>query len=91
MDLHDNARLTPLSREESVRRVVEERQPPKVAAAAFGVCERTVRKWIGRFPAAGRNGLRDCSARPHSLHRPTCSSPGLRFKLSNSTLHGDAR
>ena len=44
MDIHKNARLTPLSRAELVRRVVEEGQSPNAVAEAFGVCQRTARK-----------------------------------------------
>jgi transposase len=71
MDIHKNARLTPHSRADLVRRVVVEGQPPKVVAAAFGVCVKTVRKWVARFRAEGEAGLRDRSSRPHRLHRPT--------------------
>ncbi len=74
MDIHKNARLTPHSRQELVRRVIEQGQPPKRVASAFGVCERTVRKWVGRFRAEGTDGLRDRSSRPHSLRRPTPSA-----------------
>ena len=71
MDIHKNARLTPHSRAELVRRVLEEGQTRKAVATAFGVCPRTVRKWIGRFQAEGPEGLQDRSSRPHRLHRPT--------------------
>ena len=50
MDIHKNARLTPHSRAELARRVLAERQTPKAVATALGVCERTVRKWVRRFP-----------------------------------------
>ena len=54
MDVHENAHLTPLGREESVRRVVVERQTPNTVAAAFGVCACTVRTWVGRYRAEGK-------------------------------------
>ena len=44
MDIHKNARLTPHSRAELVRRALEDGQTPKAVATAFGVCCRTVRK-----------------------------------------------
>jgi transposase InsO family protein len=69
--VHKNARLTPHSRAELVRRVVDAGQPPATVAAALGVSERTVRKWVGRFRAEGSGGLTDRSSRPHSLYRPT--------------------
>ncbi len=43
MDMHENARLTPRSRAELVRRIVEQGQTPKAVATAFGVCPKTVR------------------------------------------------
>ena len=71
MDIHKNARLTPHSRGELVRRVLIERQTPMAVATAFGVCLKTVRKWIERFQAEGEAGLRDRSSRPHRLRSPT--------------------
>ena len=44
MNVHQNARLTPHSRAELVRRVVVEGQTPKAVSAAFGVTVKTVRK-----------------------------------------------
>lgn len=71
MDMHKNARLTPLGRAELVRRVLEEGQPRSAVAAAFGICARTVRKWVERFQAEGPAGLEDRSSRPHRLREPT--------------------
>jgi transposase InsO family protein len=71
MNVHQNARLTPHSRAELVRRVVVEGQTVKAVAAAFGVTVKTVRKWVARVQTDGVNGLHDRSSRPHHLHRPT--------------------
>ena len=71
MNVHKNAKLAPRGRAEIVRRVLEEGQTPKAVATAFGVCERTVRKWVARFRAEGSDGLQDRSSRPHTLRRPT--------------------
>ena len=71
MNVHKNAKLTPRGRAEIVRRVIDQGQTPKAVATAFGVCERTVRKWVARFRAEGSQGLQDRSSRPHTLHRPT--------------------
>ena len=71
MNVHKNAKLTPRGRAEIVRRVLEEGQTPKAVATAFGVCERTVRKWVARFRVEGSEGLQDRSSRPHTLRRPT--------------------
>jgi transposase InsO family protein len=70
MDIHKNARLTPLGREHLVNMVLSG-QTPKAASEAVGVCPRTVRKWVGRFKAGGWAGLHDRSSRPHQLRQPT--------------------
>jgi transposase InsO family protein len=71
MNIHKNARLTPHSRAAVVQRVAMEGQSAKVVATAFGVCAKTVRKWVARFEQDGVAGLIDRSSRPHRLHRPT--------------------
>jgi transposase InsO family protein len=70
MNVHKNARLTPLGRERIVRQV-ESRQTPEAVAEAAGVCPRTVRKWVDRYRREGLAGLQDRSSRPHRLRRPT--------------------
>jgi transposase InsO family protein len=69
VDIHQNARLTPLSREVVVQRVVVEGQAIRAVAGAFAVSEKTVRKWVSRFRAEGREGLLDRSSRPHRSPR----------------------
>ena len=71
MNVHKNARLTPLSRAELVRRVTIARLSPGAVANAFGVTLKTVNKWVERHRAEGPAGLADRSSRPHKLHRPT--------------------
>ncbi len=70
MNMHKNARLTPIGRERLVQAVLSG-QTPKAAAQAAGVCPRTVRKWVCRFQTEGREGLTDRSSRPQRLYRPT--------------------
>ena len=70
MDIHKNARLTPLGRERMVT-LVRSGQTPKAAGEAVGVCPRTVRKWLDRFKAEGLAGLQDRSSRPDHLRQPT--------------------
>jgi transposase InsO family protein len=70
MNIHKNARLTPIGRERLVR-LVESGQTPQAAARAAGVCPRTVRKWVDRFRKEGLAGLQDRSSRPHRLRQPT--------------------
>jgi transposase-like protein len=55
MNIHKNARTTPQTRAEILRRVVAQQQLARQVAAAFGISERTVRKWVARArPAACR-------------------------------------
>jgi transposase InsO family protein len=70
MNLHRNARTTPISRAEMARRVLSG-QAPMAVATAMGVDVKTVRKWTGRLQVEGSAGLEDRSSRPHKLRRPT--------------------
>ena len=70
MDMHKNARLTPLGRERMVRLVLSG-QTPQAVSAAVGVCPRTVKKWVERYRAEGLAGLQDRSSRPDRLRQPT--------------------
>jgi transposase InsO family protein len=70
MNIHKNARLTPIGRERLVQAILSG-QTPEAAAHAAGVCPRTARKWLARFKAEGRAGLMDRSSRPKRLYRPT--------------------
>ena len=63
MNMHKNARLTPLGRERM--------QTPEAVSETAGVCPRTVRKWVERYRREGLAGLQDRSSRPHRLRRPT--------------------
>jgi transposase InsO family protein len=72
MNLHRNARTTPISRAEMARRVLSG-QTPMAVATAMGVCVKTVRKWVGRLRSEGAAGLEDHSSRPHKLRQPTPS------------------
>jgi len=70
MNIHKNARLTPIGRERLVQAILSG-QTPEAAAHAAGVCPRTARKWLSRFETEGRAGLMDRSSRPNRLYRPT--------------------
>ena len=70
MNIHKNARLTPLGRERMVRMMLNG-QSPQAAARTAGVCPRTARKWLARYKAEGIEGLQDRSSRPKTLRRPT--------------------
>lgn len=64
MNVHKNALLTPLGRGQLIDRVRNGESVASVAAAT-GVSQRTVRKWIGRARTEGSAGLQDRSSRPH--------------------------
>jgi transposase InsO family protein len=70
MDIHQNARTTPLSRAALMMRV-NGGELPKTVAAGVGVSDKTVRKWAERFSREGAAGLADRSSLPHRLRRPT--------------------
>jgi transposase InsO family protein len=74
MNIHKNARLTPLGREQMVRAILGG-HPPQAAARAAGVSPHTAQKWLARFRREGAAGLADRSSRPKRLRRPT--SPAI--------------
>ncbi|WP_454858159.1 helix-turn-helix domain-containing protein [Rhizobium binxianense] len=79
MNIYKNARLTPHSRAVIAHRVVIEGQRPTVVAAAFGVCVKTVYKWVRRYRREGEAGLHDRGCRPHRLFRPTPQETAARI------------
>ncbi|MFT5774485.1 MAG: transposase InsO family protein [Hyphomonas sp.] len=71
MNLDKNAGLTPIRREELAKDVVSGRLTPSAAAKAYGVCRKTVLRWVARFRRLGPGGMTDKSSRPDRLHQPT--------------------
>ncbi len=67
---HRNARLTPVTRAELVRKV-QEGWPQAEVARLFRVSRATVAKWVRRFREGGLAGLRDRSSRPKRSPRLT--------------------
>jgi transposase-like protein len=80
MNVHKNARLTPQSRAELVRRILVAGQTPMAVATAMGVTAKTASKWVARFAAEGAGGLVDRSSRPHRLYRPTPTPTAERIE-----------
>ena len=64
MNIHKNARLTPVGRSLVVHRIARRESVIQVARE-MGVSPRTVRKWVDRYAAAGAAALADRSSRPH--------------------------
>ena len=61
-----------------MRRVLIEKQTPKAVATAFGICLKTVSKWVERFQAEDEAGLQ---AHPNqALYTP---KPTVRLSASS--------
>ena len=69
MKLHGNARTCPNSRRLLVERVLSEGWSVTAAAAAAGVSDRTVWRWLKRWREGGEPGLLDRSSRPRRSPR----------------------
>ena len=67
MNIHKNARLTPLRREEMALLVVEGRLSKAAAARTYGVSARIVTRWVERYEAEGSAGMVDRSSRPNVI------------------------
>ena len=64
MNIHKNARLTPLRREEMALAVIEGVFSKAHAARMYGVSAKIVARWVERYKAEGRAGMADRSSRP---------------------------
>ncbi|RWO94833.1 MAG: IS481 family transposase [Mesorhizobium sp.] len=64
MNIHKNARLTPLRREEMALSVIEGGFSKAHAARTYGVSAKIVARWVGRHEAEGSAGMIDRSSRP---------------------------
>ena len=71
MDIHKNARLTLIRREQLAQAVLVQKMTLQAAARSFHVCARTAAKWIHRYQQEGLAGLHDRSSRPHRSPRRT--------------------
>lgn len=79
MQIHRNAKTTPNSRSEIIRRVTREGQPIRRVARAFGISRPTARKWLRRWREEGPRGLLDRSSAPHRI--PHRTSPRLERRV----------
>jgi transposase InsO family protein len=69
MNMHKNARLTPIGRELLVKRTQLQGWSMEDACAAAGVSVRTGYKWCARYREEGAAGLLDRSSRPRCCRR----------------------
>jgi transposase InsO family protein len=67
MNIHKNARLTPLRREEMALSVIGGRLSKADAARTYDVSAKIVARWVERFKAEGRAGMADRSSRPRVM------------------------
>ncbi len=70
MNMHKNARLTPLGRERLVGMIAGGMGFAQ-AGAVCGCSAKTAAKWWRRYEREGQAGLQDRNSRPHSLRNPT--------------------
>lgn len=71
MNIHKNARLTALRREEMAIAVLGGALSKTQAASRFGVSIKIVSRWTERFRLSGRAAMADRSSRPSSSPRQT--------------------
>ena len=71
MNIHKNARLTPVRREEMASAVLAGQLSKARAARDYGVCPKIVTRWTTRFLAEGRDGMQDRSWRPKLIPKQT--------------------
>ena len=78
MNIHKNARLTPVRREEMAVAVISGRMSQAEAGRNFGVCAKVVARWARRYGVGGRDAMCDRSSRPRSIPRQTDEALTLR-------------
>lgn len=71
MNVHKNARLTPLGRAVMISRIEDEGWTVARAAQAAGLSRRTASKWLGRQRSGGERRLHDRSSAPLRCPRKT--------------------
>lgn len=79
MNIHKNARLTPLRREEMALSVIEWRVSKARAARTYGVSPKIVARWVERFKAEERAGMADRSSRPGTM--PAMTDAGVAERI----------
>jgi transposase len=79
MNIHKNARLTPLRREEMALSVIEGAFSQAHAARVYGVSAKIVARWVERYKAEGRAGMIDRSSRPAHMPQATAASIAERI------------
>ena len=71
MNIHKNARLTPLRREEMAVAVLDGTLTKAQAACVYAVSRKIVTRWVERFRKGGRAAMADRPSRPKNSPRQT--------------------
>ena len=79
MNIHKNARLTPIRREEMARSVIDGLVSKAQTARVYGVSAKIVSRWTTRFLAEGRAGMQDRSSRPKVIPNQTAQALAERI------------
>src|SRR5882672_7652444 len=87
MDIHKNARLTFVRREQLAEKVILQGSTLNSAAAEFNVCARTAAKWTRRYRQQGPAGLPDRSSRPLRSPRRTADALVQRVEQLRRPAH----
>ncbi len=67
MNIHKNARLTPLRREEMAQSVIAGTLSQAQATVRYAVTAKIVKRWVERYQAEGHAGMVDRPSRPHVM------------------------
>jgi transposase InsO family protein len=91
MNVHKNARLTPLGRAVMISRIEDEGWSLARAAEAAGLSKRTASKWLGRQRSGGERRLHDRSSAPLRCPRRTPADVTARIEaLRRQRMTGPA-
>ena len=91
MNIHKNARLTPLRREEMALAVIEDGVSQARAALQFAVTAKIVKRWVERYKAEGRAGMGARSSRPQVQSKCDRSGSGRPDRCAAAPAsHGQA-
>ena len=74
MNIHKNARLTPVRREEMALAVISGRLSKAQAARVYGLSARSVSRWTERYRAEDPSGMQDRSSRPQVIPTQTAEA-----------------
>ncbi len=86
MNTHNNARLTPLRREEMALSAIEGAFSKAHAARVYGVSAKIVARWVERYKTEGRAGMVDRSSPPIVMPGLTEQAVATRIAYERGVL-----